>query len=108
MQVSRHQLIEAIMGAAHDVGLEKIPAEDYCALLRVGYRAAAVGSNYSDGPGCPAVQAGLATADGANHTARANSTEPPWLDQWIVRYDERIHANDPIVGEFWRVVEVTD
>lgn len=100
-QISRHKLVDSIMGAAHDVGLDNIPSDAYCALLTVGYRATEVGSNYSDGPGCPMVQAGLVTAAEAN-IPRAESPWAAWVEKWIDAYDGRIGPGG------WHVAKVID
>lgn len=101
MQITRQQLVDSIMGAAHEVGLDAIPTDAYCALLTVGYRATEVGANFSDGPGCPMVQAGLATVAEAN-IPRDEAPWPAWVEAWIDAYDDRIPGGD------WNVAEVVD
>lgn len=102
--ITRYALIDAIMGATHEVGIDKVPADAYCALLRVGYRTAAVGDTYLAGPGCPAIQAGIVTTEQAlnSHT---DDGWPSWLTEWVDAYDDRAGSFElPVDG----VAEVID
>lgn len=101
--MTRAQFRTAIMAG---IDAANVPAEPAVRLIRLAETATVVGANFSDGPGCPLVQAGIVTPAQANLLphAREKNGWPEWADRFTDTYDHALPRDS--FGTLWEPTSV--